>query len=368
MKIVVNGTDLSFAVAKVSKAISAKTTNQVLQCIKLSVKGDCLTLTATDMEIAIETSIRAETFQEGELLVSGKIFAEFVKKLEDEDQVELNTAGEEGKLKIIYSSSEFNLSYLSADEFPSIKKELREKAFSILQKDFKDIIIKTVFCCSQDESRPILKGCLLNVKDNILTCVALDGFRLALAKKNLRNSSSDFKVIVPARALNEILRLLDRDEEEITFISEENVLLIEVDGTVLTTRLLEGEFINYSQIIPTDFLSTVRVSRQTFLNSLERATIVAKEAKNIVKLEIKENYINVQANSESGNVNENIISSLEGKDLAIAFNSKYLLDALKGAGDEFVNIYLNGPISPCVIKPYSGEEYIYLILPIRISA
>ncbi len=368
MKTVVNGTDLSSAVAKVSKAISNRTTNPVLECIKLSVKGDLLTLTATDMEIAIETSIRAETFMEGETLVLGKLFSEFVKKLEEEDQVELNMTGDDGRLKIVYSSSEVYLSCLSADEFPSINKEMREKAFSILQKDFKDVIGKTVFCCSQDESRPILKGALLNVKDNVLTCVALDGFRLALAKKNLRNSSSDFKVIVPARALNEITRLLDRDEEEITFISEDNVLLIEVDGTTFTTRLLEGEFINYNQIIPTEFLSTVRVSRQAFLNSLERATVVAKEMKNIIKLDVKENYINVQASSESGNVNENVLSSLEGKDISIAFNAKFLSDALKGAGDEFVNIYLNGSISPCVIKPYSGEEYLYLILPIRIAA
>ena len=367
MKIVVNGTELSNAVGKVSKAISSRTTNPVLECIKLSVKWDVLTLSATDMEIAIETSIKAETFMEGETLVYGKLFAEFVKKLESEEQVELNMTSGDGRLKISYNSNEVYLSCLSADEFPSIKKELREKSFSILQKDFKDVIGKTAFCCSGDESRPILKGCLLTVTDNVLTCVALDGFRLAAAKKNLRNSSSDFKVIVPSRSLTEIVRLLDRDEEEITFVSEENSLMIEVGGTTFVTRLLEGEFINYKQIMPTEFLSTVRVSRQSFVNSLERATIVAKETRNIVKLEIKENYIYVSAASESGNVNESVIANLNGKDVSIAFNSKYLLDALKGAGDEYINIYLNGSISPCVIKPYSGDEYVYLILPIRIT-
>ena len=119
--------------------------------------------------------------------------------------------------------------------------------------------------------------------------------------------------------------------------------------------------------MPTEFLSTVRVSRQSFLNSLERATILAKETRNIVKLDIKENYVYVSAASESGNVNESVIANLEGKDVSIAFNAKFLLDALKGTGDEYINIYLNGSISPCVIRPYSGDEYIYLILPIRIA-
>ena len=366
MKIVVNGTDLSNAVMKVSKAISVKTTNPVLECIKLSVKGDVLTLSATDMEIAIETSIRSDTFMEGDTVVPGKIFAEFLKKLENEEQVELSLE-DDNRLKIVYSSSEVYLSCLSADEFPSIRKDLREKAFSLSQKDFKDVINKTVFCCATDESRPILKGCLMEIKDNELTCVGLDGFRLALAKKRIRNSSADFKMIVPARALNEITRLLEKDEEEITFISEDNILLIEVDGTVFTTRLLEGEFLNYKQIMPSEFLSTVKISRQTFLSSLERATIVAKESKNLVKLEIKENYVNVKANSESGKVNENILSVLEGKDIQIAFNAKFLCDALKGASDEFVNMYFNTPITPCLIRPYSGDEYLYLILPIRIA-
>ena len=366
MKIIVNGTDLSQAVMKVSKAISIKTTNPVLEGIKLSVKGDNLTLSATDMEIAIEKTIRSDTFMEGMTVVPGKLFAEFVKKLENEDQVEL-VLENDSKLKIVYGSSEVYLSVLPAEQFPSIEKALNDKAFTILQKDFKEIISKTVFSCSADESRPILKGCLFEVKEGELTCVAIDGFRLAVAKKKIKDASGDFEVVIPARALNEISRLLENDEEYITFKNEVNKIMIEVDETVFVTRLLEGNFVNYKQIIPSEFITTVRVGRNAFLSSLERATVVAKEAKNLVKLEIKENYINVSANSESGNVNENVIINMEGKDLSIAFNSKYLCDALKAASDEFVNIHLNSAISPCVIKPYSGEEYLYLILPIRIN-
>lgn len=366
MKIIVNGTDLSNAVMKVSKAISLKTTNAVLEGIKLSVKGDTLILTATDMEIAIEKTIRCDTFMEGDTVVPGRIFTEFVKKLENEDQVEMTTV-ENGNIKISYGSSEVFFSTLSADDFPSIRKDLREKSFSLLQKDFKDVIGKTAFSCSTDESRPILKGCLFDIENGELTVVALDGFRLAVAKKKVKAASSDFKVIIPARALGEITRLLEKDEEEITFVSEDNNFMIEIEGTVFVTRLLEGDYINYKQIIPNDFLTTVRVGRANLLNSLERATIVAKESKNLVKLDIKENYVNVFAQSESGNVNENVLINMEGKDLKIAFNSKYLCDALKATGDEFVNMYFTSAISPCIIRPYSGDEYLYLILPIRIN-
>ncbi len=366
MKVIVNGNDLSSAVMKVSKAISIRTPNQILEGIKLSVKGDLLTLTATDLEIAIEKTIRADTYEEGETVIYGKIFVEFTKKLEFEDQVELITE-EEGILKISYGESSSIFSCMSASDYPIIKKDLKEKAFSILQKDFKDVINKTAFCSSVDESRPILKGCLFEVKGSELCVVALDGFRLAKIKKTLKNSSGDFKIIIPARALSEITRLLDKDEEEITFISEENLFMIEVDDTVFTTRLLEGEFINYNQIIPTEFLTNIKVNRLSLLNALERALIVSRENENnLIKLDIKDNNIAVSSASEKGNVNENVLTNMEGKDISIAFNARYIGDALKATTDEFVKIFFTNAISPAIIKPFSGEDYLYLVLPLRI--
>lgn len=366
MKIIVNGTDLSSAVMKVSKAISTKTTNPVLEGIKLSVRGDELTLSATDTEISIEKTVRSDTFREGDTVVPGKIFAELVKKLETEDQVELNLS-EEGRLKIVYGSSEVYLSVLGAEEFPLISKNINEKSFTLSQKDFKEAVTRTSFCCSTDESRPILKGCLIDLKDNEMTCVALDGFRLAVAKKKVKESTGDFRVIIPARSLNEITRLLEKEEDELTVRTEGNSLKVEVDGTVFITRLLEGEFINYVQILPKEFITEVKAEKNVLMNSLERATVVARESKNLVKLDIKENHIQITANSESGKVNETVPAVTDGKDVTIAFNSRYLCDALRAMNEEFVGIYLNNPISPCVMRPASGEDYFYLILPIRIS-
>ena len=366
MKSVVKGLDLSNAVGKVVKAVSAKSPNQLLEGIKLSCKNDTLTLTATDTEIAIEKIIRCETFMEGDCVVPGRLFAEFTKKLEEEDDVELSVL-EDGRLEIKYSESESYLQALSAEEYPIIKKDVDKNSFVIKQKAFKDLINSTSFACSQDDSRPILKGCLLELEGDRLTCVALDGFRLAVCKKNVKEATGDMKAIVPSRALIEITRLIEKDEDFVTVVIQENSLMIDVDNTVFVTRLLEGEYIDYKKIVPQNYLTTFRVNKNALFTSIERASILAKVMKNIIKLDVHENYVDVSSDTDIGNVKENVLINLEGKDLTIAFNSRYLIDCLRVIPDDFVNFNLNTPIAPCVIKPNSDDEYLYLILPVRIS-
>ena len=166
MKFVVNGQDLNNAVSKVVKAISTKSTNPVLEGIKLSVVGDELILTATDTEISIEKTISATTFTEGETVVPGKLFSEFVKKLENEEDIEFTLI--DGQIKINYGASEGFIQTFPAEEFPIINKDIREKSFTIYQKDLKELIFKSSFSCSQDDTRPILKGCLFEIENGIL--------------------------------------------------------------------------------------------------------------------------------------------------------------------------------------------------------
>ena len=366
MKFVVNGHELSEAVSKVVKAVSSKTTNPILEGIKLSVVGDELTLTATDTEISIEKTIISSTFTEGETVVPGKTFSEFIKKLENEDEIEFTLT--ENELKINYGSSEGFIQVLNIEEFPIINKDIKEKFFTIKQKDLKELISKSSFACSQDEARPLLKGCLLEIENDEISSVALDGFRLAIYRKKVIEKSEDFKIIVNSRTLNEIVRLLEKDEEVVTIIVQKNVLMCEVDGTVLTSRLLEGDYIDYKNIIKDEYLSLVKVNKQQFLTAIDRASTLNSDIKKIVKFDIKENYMTVSSSSEVGKINENVLINLEGKDLQIAFNSKFITDCVKVIDDEFINLYFNTKINPCVIKPYSGNDYLYLILPLRINA
>ncbi len=365
MKIICDGLDLSDAVLKVSKALSVKSTNPILEGIKLSAKGDNLTLIATDTELTIEKKIKAEVLMEGETVVVGKYFVEFVKKLEKE-QVELSRLYE-GQLQLKYSDSESEFQVFPVESFPIIKSEEEDDYFEISQDEFKAVVEKTYISCSADDSRPILKGCLFEIADNKLTAVALDGFRMSVVKKEVL-ASGTFKAVIPARTLLEITRLMDKDEEKIKICIQKNNLFAEVGNTVIYSRLIEGEFVKYNHILPTSFTNTVTVNKNALLSSIDRASVVAKNDRyNVVKFDIKEGMMTISAKSEIGNVNENVNVNLNGKDMIIAFNGKYLTDYLKIVGEEFINLNLNSPIDPCILTPVGREDFMYLVLPVRIN-
>ena len=366
MKLICNGLDLSDAVLKVVKAVSSKQTNPILEGIKLTASKDTLTLLATDTELSIETSIRADILIEGAIVVPGKYFSDFIKKL-DKEHIELSFL--EGQLKIKYEDSDSMIQTMPADDFPVIDRDIDESSFTINQREFRDMVNKTAFSCCQDDSRPILKGCLLEIEDGLITCVALDGFRLAVAKKNIAAMSKNQRIICPQRALLEICRILEKDDEDITVTLKKNILKVESDNTCVTARLLEGEFINYKNIIPKDFMTGIVVNTQLFLQSVERASILARQDRyNLIKLDIREKHLSVISNSAIGNVNEIVPINLEGKDLTISLNSRYILEALRTVNEEYIRMNFNSSVSPCIIAPLSGEEFLYLILPVRTAA
>ncbi len=365
MKLICDGLDLSDAVLKVSKALPVKATSQVIEGIKITAKGDTLTLLATDMELTIEKTIKADVLMEGETVVVGKYFVEFAKKLEKE-QVELCRLYD-GQLQIKYSDNESELQVFPADNFPKIEKDNSGESFTIAQSDFKSIVEKTAFACSSDESRPILKGCLFEIEDNKLTSVALDGFRMAVVKKDVE-ATGNIKAVIPARTLQEITRLLDKDDNQIKVYLQKNTLFVEVENTRLISRLIEGEFVKYNHIIPNSFANVVTVNKQMLLSSIERASIVARNDRyNVIKFDVKEDVMTVSAKSEVGNVNENVSVNLAGKDITIAFNGKYLVEYLKIINEDFINLNLNTPIDPCIITAVSNDGFLYLVLPVRIQ-
>ena len=366
MKLICDGLDLSDAVLKVSKALSVKAANPILEGIKITAKGDTLTLLATDMELTIEKTIKADVLMEGETVVVGKYFVDFTKKLEKE-QVELSRLYD-GQLQIKYSDSESELQVFPAENFPKIEKDENGESFEISQLDFKSVVEKTVFACSNDDSRPILKGCLFEISDGKLTSVALDGFRMAVVKKDV-DATGDIKAVIPARTLQEITRLLDKDDNKLKVHIQKNTLFVEVENIKLISRLIEGEFVKYNHIIPTNFSNVVTVNKQMLLSSIERASIVARNDRyNVIKFDVKEDIMTVSAKSEVGNVNENVNVNLSGKDITIAFNGKYLVEYLKIINDDFINLNLNTAIDPCIITAVSNEGFLYLVLPVRINS
>lgn len=359
-----HGVELSDAFLSVSKAISNKITNPILEGIKIVAEGDILTLSATDTELSIERKIRANVKTEGEAVVPGKFITEFIKKLTNEMiELELN---EKNQMIIKYDDSHSIIQCYNAAEYPAFRKVETSNYFGIAKKDLKTIINKTIFSVSIDDSRPILKGVLFDIDKNTLNAIALDGYRLAKVKKNI-TSGLEIKIVIPAKSLGEISRLLDDSEEIINVYVDRNTLMVDFGETKVTTRLLEGDFVNYKQIISANYETVCVINKAQFEDALERASLLSKVGQgNCVKFEVKEKNLCITSNSELGNVKENVAINMTGKELLIAFNARYFIENLKANSDEFVKICFNSSANPCVIVPVEGDEFLYLILPVRI--
>ncbi|MBE7082497.1 MAG: DNA polymerase III subunit beta [Clostridiales bacterium] len=366
MQLICDGLDLSDAVLKVSKAVATKTTNPILEGIKLVAEEDTLTLSATDTELSIEKKIKAEIKVEGTTIVPGRFFSEFIKKLSNEKiELELN---DKNQLKIKYEDSESYIQCFLPDQYPGFNNVDSSEYFSISHNNFKNLINKSIFSVAVDDSRPILKGTLLEINAKEVKAVALDGYRLAIVTQSIASSTVNGGVVVPARSLSEISKLLDDGEDLVTVYIGNKYIMVDLGDTKVISRILEGDFLNYKQIIATDFATEITINKNQLTNSLERASLLSKVGQNnLVKFDIKENALVLTSNSEIGNIKENINITLNGKDLFIAFNARYFMEAFRTTNDEFVKIKFNSPSNPCVVVPSNGkEEYLYLILPVRI--
>lgn len=366
MKLICEGLDLSDAVLKVIRATATRTPNPILEGIKLHASEDSLTLSATDLEIYIEKTIPADVKIAGDVVVPGKFFADFVKKLSNE-QIEL-TLTPQNTLKIKYTDSEGFLQCLNSEEFPAAKELSAPDTITIRKSELKEQIEKTIFSVAVDDARPILKGCLFELANKTLTSVALDGYRLAMVKTNVESSTDKLNFIVPARSLSEISKLIDAEEDTIDILIGQNHLLINDGSVKILTRLLEGEFINYRQVIPNGNTTTILINKSQLEDGLERASLLARMDKNnLVRFDIRDRVLTLTSASNIGNVTENITISLEGKDLSIAFNARYLSDCMHTINDDFIKINFSSPIAPCTICSAEQEDkYLYLILPVRI--
>lgn len=367
MELVCDGLDLSDAVLKVSKAISSRTTNPVLEGIKLSAVGNELTLIATDLELSIEKKIRADVKVEGETVVPGKFFSEYVKKLTN-DKIELLTDDKNG-LTIKYMDSEGFIQCFLAEEYPAFNTINTEDYFGITKNNFKELINKVIFSVATDDSRPILRGCLLEIGEDIVTGVTSDGYRLSVVRENLAFSNIKSSCIVPDKSFREIAKLLDDSDDVINIYIQKNFLMVDLGDTKVITRLLEGEFLAYKQIISSSVNETViTVNKAQFEDALERASLLSKIGQNnLVKFEMADNSLVLSSNSEIGNIKEKLGISLEGSDLVIAFNARYFLEVFRSISNEFVKINFSSASNPCTITPLDGEknEFLYLILPVR---
>ena len=358
--------DLLKGVNTVSKAVSSKTTLPILECILLDAEGGSLTLVGNDMELGIKTSLEATVRQEGAAAVNARIFSEIIRRLPEAD-VKIE-ADEKNNITIECGNSKFNISGQNPEEFPPFPEITKSEPLVVSQKTFKDMIKNTIFSIApEDSGRPILTGELLDIRDGYLYMVAVDGFRISMRRTEV-NFPEEKKVTVPGKALNELQKILETEEDSLMSIRiTGKQAIFELNQTTVITRLLEGEFLQYQRNLNMEFPVKVTVKTKELLDSVDRAALISRESKNSpIRLQIQEDKIIITSNAEKGSAYEEVPISLEGEGLAIAFNPRYYLEALKAVDSEEISILFSSSLTPCIIKDPEKDDYKYFILPIRL--
>ncbi|MGD9568150.1 MAG: DNA polymerase III subunit beta [Sedimentibacter sp.] len=365
MKIRINQNELNKSINIVQKAVSTRTPLPILSGILIEAKNNTLILTATDLDLGIKTYSPCEIEEEGSVVVQSKLIGDFVRKLPSNSYVHLETM-ENNNMEIKCLNSEINILGNSAAEYPDNTFDNEGNSFSIKSESLKNLIKYTYFAAAQENIKPIFTGCLIEIKNNICTFVALDGYRMAV-KKEIIDYSGEVSVVVPSKTLLEILRIIEENKENTEIIISESHISFKLENTIIISNLLDGKFIDYEGIIKDNYVSTVKTSTTDIRDSVERASLLAKDDKNnLIILDIKENNMQINSASEYGNVEENVPVEKSGEDLKIGFNSKYLLDFLKVIDNEKIIFNLIGKNNPCFISEEGKQDYIYMVLPVRI--
>ncbi len=364
LKELINGLNI------VSIATSVRTTMPILEGVLIEAYQDKLKLTTNNLELGCEHTFDCEIKEEGKTVVDIKMLNEIVRKIEDE-KVEIYI---EDNLFILKSvNGVFKLATMNANDYPKLPVFNVESTIELNQNIFKDMVKRTTFCVSSDENRPIYNGALVKVENNILTIVAVDGFRLALRKNLSEKNINDFKAIIPGKVLNDLLKILNEDEESLIKIGvNKNQALFQIGDSIIISRIIEGDFLNYNTIIPENYETKVRVKTKNLLDSFERVALFAREnkekdKKSPVKMKIGIDGIVLSCVSDTGDAKEVISSVVEGNDIEIGFNPRYVIEALKAIDDNEISIEFTSSISPVLIKPTVNNDYIYVVLPIKIK-
>ena len=370
MELRIQKADLVAGISTVSRAVPSKTTMSILECIMIDAVDGDIKLIANDMELGIETIIGGEIVTPGKIAVNAGIFSNIIRKLPD-NEVKIVTDGE--KISITCENSEFHILGRSGEDFSYLPVVEKNSEIKLSQYTLKEMITRTIFSVSSNESSGMMTGELLEVKENDVRMVALDGHRISIRKVTLDEAYGNFKVIISGKTLLEISRILSGNTTKVCSIYfTGRHILFEFDSTRVVSRLIEGTYYNIDSMLSNSYMATVKVNRQKMLDCIDRATLLVREEdKKPIIVMIRDGSMELKINTSIGSMDEVIDIEKNGEDMDIGFNPKFVIDALRAVDDDEVTMYLVSPKAPCFIrndigeeKP-EGQEYCYLILPIN---
>jgi DNA polymerase-3 subunit beta len=375
VKLSVMQENLARGLAVVSRAVSNRSTLPVLANVLLRTEDGGLRLTTTNLEIGLVYWVPGKVETDGATTVPARLLTDLVSSLPGGQRIELETGAGE-TLHVTSGPFQSHVKGIDAEEFPSIQPTGERPTTRIAQNVLKRALEETAFAAATDEARPILTGVLCRFEGDSVTLAAADNYRIAVKTIPVLDAVAETSVVVPARALTELMRILgDTDDPiEVVLAQGRNQILFHLGGDPqidLVSRLIDGQFPNYQSVLPKAHTTRAVLDREELLRAVRPAALIAHESANIVKLQISSNGesgITVSANAEIGDHVGQVEAAVEGDGTSIAFNAKYLADVLEKVDAEQFALELQGPLAPGVFKPVGYDRYVHVVMPVRTTS
>lgn len=356
----------------VGRAVSSRASLPVLSNVLLRTEDAGLKLTTTNLEIGITCWVPGKIETDGTLTVPARLFADIVNSLPAGERVDLESDGPDS-LRIRSGRFRARIKGIEADEFPAIPAAGERPTTRVSQKVLRTALGEVAFAAASDESRPILTGVLTRFTGDRLTLAAADNYRIAVKTIDILDPVEEKSVVVPARSYSELVRILsDTDDPvDVVLAPAKNQVLFHVEGVDLITRLVDGQFPNYQQILPTTHSTRAIVDREDLLKATHLSALIASSSANVVKLTVSADgagSVAVSANAEIGDNEGEIEAEVEGEGTTIAFNARFLAEVLQNLDAAQLAIEFNGPLSPGVLRPIGDADYVHVIMPVRTAS
>lgn len=366
MKISCNTNILSEACAVVQRGVSQKSSIPATEGILFQAKDSKLTLSGYDLEVGITTVIDCRTEKEGSIVLNSHLLCDILRRLPNETvTIEID---EHNLCKINSGNAEFSIIGIPSDDYPELPTVSGGFPLSLKQSVLKDMIRQTIFGVAVSDLKPVHKGIKFEATKNNLRLISCDGFRLAIRNEAIDYDNEDISFVVPAKTLSEVTKLMQDSDENITLSIGKKYILFEIDEYRIISRLLEGEFFNYKNAIPSENSTKVRVNIKNIVDAVDRISLlITGKVKTPVRCVIDDNTIKVSSATALGAATDKIPASVEGKRIEIGFNNSYLTDCLKAVDVDEVIMEFNGALLPIIIKPLEGDSFTFLIIPMRLK-
>ena len=365
----INNQSLMEGLSIVTRALAPRASKQILEGVYISVQDGRITMICSDGNFSITYMDEANIQEEGQTVLPGRLFTDLIRKMPEGD-IKISVT-DHRSATIRCRNNRSTLSVMSVSEYPEIASVKSGNEIKIPQKQLKNMVSHVLFSIATDESRQILTGALLEVSADEARIVSLDGYRLSLQKlrqpfEGLKQGT--VKAVIPGKYMMELSRILGDDDSFCKILLDRGQIQCSFGNICMTGSLLVGEYIDYRKILPTEYKTEVRVDKQQLEDAIDRASLMAREGKNnLIKMSFRQNRLTITSNAEMGNVEEAIDVDQNGSDIDIAFNARYIIDMVKNVTQDQMIMRLNSSVFPCVVYPVSGDDYLYLILPVRVN-